>query len=371
MRLNRRTALLAAAVVAVLLVTGSVVTILVRGGDHAPVAAPAPAAPAPPAPPTEAATIPSPSPGSNVTGPLNVLLVGLDTRVSIPDWQPHADAVMVLHVNEDLESGYVFSLPRDLLVDVPAMKRAGFRGGRFKLTEAMSRGSKRPGKDRPDPAQGFELLRSAVSDYTGIDTFDAGIALTFAGLSRLTDAVGGIDLTVDQRVVSQHRRPDGKGRTLRRGGGGYVGPQMVYEKGRRHLVGWQAIDYARQRYTAGGDYTRQRHQRQIIAALLAKASSDQLAASPERLDDLLGALGETTMFETDGNRNRPVDFGYALRNLGPQSLTLVDLPGASVIHNGSYRGEQLKPAGTAFLKAAAAGKGADHLRTHPNLVHKG
>jgi polyisoprenyl-teichoic acid--peptidoglycan teichoic acid transferase len=368
-RMRRRAWVVTAAVVAVLVVAGVVFAALARTGGGR---TPTPGAPPPSAaPPTEAAATPSPPPGRNVRGPLDVLIVGLDTRVSIPDWQPHADAVMVLHVEEDLRSGYLYSLPRDLLVDVPAFGRARFGGGRFKLTEAMSRGSSRPGGGRPDAAQGFRLLRDTVEKYTGVKRFDAGAALTFAGLSRLTDAVGGIDLTVDQRVVSLHRRPDGTMRTMQRGGGGYVGPQMVYEPGRRHLVGWQAIDYARQRYTDGGDYTRQRHQRQVVAALLAKAAQGRIADSPERLDALLDALGETVLFETDGNLNSPVDFGYALRGLGPDTVSLVSLPGASVIRNGSYRGEQLTAAGKAFLKAAAAGDGAEHLRSHPELVSRG
>src|SRR5690606_246129 len=37
-------------------------------------------------------------PGANINGPLNILLVGVDTRESIPDWEPHADAVLILHV---------------------------------------------------------------------------------------------------------------------------------------------------------------------------------------------------------------------------------------------------------------------------------
>ncbi len=366
--MQRRTVRVAATVVALLLVAAGVATALVRARDGGPPAAPTHSAA--PGAPTEAAGTPSPPPGSAVTGPLDVLLVGLDTRVSIPDWQPHADAVLVLHIGADLRSGYLYSLPRDLLVDVPAFAPAGFPGGRFKLTEAMSRGSTVPGRDRPDPEQGLDLLSRTVARHVGLDGFDVGVALTFAGLSRLTDAVGGIDLTVDQRVASLHHRPDGSRRTLRPGGGGYVGPQMVYEPGRRHFEGWQAIDYARQRYTPGGDYTRQRHHRQVIAALLAKASSEQLAASPERLRDVLAALGETVLFEAGGSRNTPVDLAYALRGLNQDSLRLVGLPGGSVFRNGRYRGEQLAPAGTAFLKAAAQGRGEAHLAAHPELVHR-
>ena len=66
-----------------------------------------------------------------------------------------------------------------------------------------------PGSTRPNAEQGYQLLARVIADYTGIEPFDAGAVLTFTGMSRLTDALGGVTLRIDQRVVSQHRRPDG------------------------------------------------------------------------------------------------------------------------------------------------------------------
>ena len=63
---------------------------------------------------------PTPPPGADIIGPLNILIVGVDTREDEPSWQPKADAVMIMHVNKDLSSAYLTSLPRDLLVDIPA-----------------------------------------------------------------------------------------------------------------------------------------------------------------------------------------------------------------------------------------------------------
>jgi anionic cell wall polymer biosynthesis LytR-Cps2A-Psr (LCP) family protein len=355
------------AAVAVLLLVGLVVVLIRTGPDRTPTAG---AVPPPSSAPIPTPGPPSPSPGVNVRGPLDLLIVGLDTRVSLPDWQPHADAVLIAHIDADLRGGYLYSLPRDLLVDVPAYPRAGFAGGRRKLTEAMSLGAKVPGEARPDPAQGFELLRQAVSGYTGIDRFDAAAALTFTGMARLVDAVGGIDLDVDMRVESQHRRPDGTMRTLRPGGGGYLGPQKVYPPGRQHLVGWEALDFARQRYLTGGDYTRQRHHRQVIEALIVKAGTEGLPADPQRLSALLAALGETLVVQT-ADSNGPLDFAFALRGLRPAGLTLVGLPGDSVGSGANYRGEQLTPVGRAFLDAAEAGRAAAYLAAHPELVTAG
>src|ERR671910_2307524 len=56
--------------------------------------------PSPSASPSASPT-PSPAPppaGADIKGPLNILLVGVDTRVEQPRWQPNADAVMILSV---------------------------------------------------------------------------------------------------------------------------------------------------------------------------------------------------------------------------------------------------------------------------------
>jgi LCP family protein required for cell wall assembly len=349
---------------AVLLLAGLGIVMVLRSGSGEP----APAALPNSAPSSPAASVsPAPSPGADITGPLDLLLIGVDTRVSIPDWQPHADAIMLLHVDADLKSGYLYSLPRDLRVDVPAFAANGYDGGRRKLTEAMSAGAVVRGTDKANVEQGYKLLAQTISDYTGIEGFDAGAILTFKGLSKLTDALGGVTLKIDQKVVSQHRRPDGNERTLRSGGGGYVGPQATYRPGTRKLVGWQAIDYARQRYTAGGDYTRQRHQRQLVRALLTQAEDAGLPADQARVQSMLAALGETLVFSGDRS---PIEYAYALRDLDPAQLTLVGLPGGSVSNNGRYIGEQLTSTGRGFLKAMAAGRPGPYLEDHPELINK-
>jgi LCP family protein required for cell wall assembly len=361
---NHKIAWVAAAAVVVLVLAGVGIAVALRyrSGPDKPAAGPGSAVPSP-TPPAS----PAPPPGADITGPLDLLLIGVDTRTSIPDWEPHADAIMLLHVNADLDSGYLYSLPRDLRVQMPAYPQAGFAGGRYKITEAMSRGSRVRGTKKTDVAQGYDLLTKTISAYTGIRTFQAGAILNFAGLNKLTNALGGVTLTIDQKVVSKNRRPDGTLRPLRPGGGDYTGPQAVYLPGTRRLVGWQALDYARQRYTPGGDYTRQRHQRQLVKALLSEAASAGLATDRTKLESLVGALGSSLVYL--GGR-KPVEYAYALRNLSPAKLTLVGLPGASVSGNSGYLGEQLQPVGRGFLSAVASGDPAAYLRAHRALVNK-
>ncbi|MET7805896.1 LCP family protein [Micromonospora chersina] len=364
---RRRWLLGLAALVAVVLVgAGAVVaTRLVSRQTPGPVAGPATPSPSTAAPTTPApvTSSPTPPPGADLKGPLNLLLVGVDTRVSVPGWEPHADAVLVLHVPAGLGRAYLFSLPRDLVVDIPAYPKAGYPGGRTKLTHAMSYGSRVPGdKAHPSTAQGYELLRTTVSRYTGL-RIDAGAVITFGGFDKLVDTLGGVDLYVDQRVASIHRRPDGRYRD--RSGSTYTGPQMVYQPGNRHLTGWQALDYARQRYTAGGDYTRQRHQQQLIRALARKILDQGLARDPDRVEQVVAALGKTLVYV--GGGRRLVDFAYALGGLPAERFVLVGLPGDAVGSGGSYRGEQLLPVGRDFLAALRGGDADAYLAAHPSL----
>ncbi len=347
----------------VLLTAGSVVAVRTLA-ERGPTRTVAGAGTATPPSPTPSPSPSGPPPGANLTGPLNLLLVGVDTRVSVPGWEPHADAVLLLHVPRGLDRAYLFSLPRDLVVDIPAFPKAGYRGGRTKLTHAMSYGSRvRATPKRPSTAQGYELLRTTVSGYTGL-RIDAGAVITFGGFDRLVDTLGGVDLRIDQRVASQHRRPDGRHRDLRPGGGGYVGPQMVYEPGVRHLNGWQALDYARQRYLPGGAYSRQRHQQQLLKALATKILDDGLARDPDRVEQVVAALGDT-LLHVGGPRI--VDVAYALGGLDPQRFVLVGLPGASVGRGGAYRGEQLTTVGRKFLTELRAGRVEAYLAAHPEL----
>ncbi|MEV4495302.1 LCP family protein [Micromonospora arborensis] len=353
------------ALAAVALIAAGAVVITRWTGDSKPGGAPVAGSPTPSPVATPTPSPSGPPPGADISGPLNLLLVGVDTRVSVPGWEPHADAVLVLHVPKGLGQAYLFSLPRDLLVDIPAFPKADYRGGKTKLTHAMSFGSRVPGKPKqPSTAQGYELLRSTVSGYTGL-RIDAGAVLTFNGFDKLVDTLGGVDIYVDQRVASLHRRPDGRYRES--APGGYKGPQQVYEKGNQHLNGWQALDYARQRYITGGDYARQRHQQQLIRALTRKILDEGLARQPDRVDQVTAALGDTLVY---AGGPRIVDVAYALGGVPENRFTLVGLPGSGVGKGSAYRGEQLTNDGRKFITELRAGRADAYLAAHPTLVVK-
>ncbi|MFC4021723.1 LCP family protein [Micromonospora sp. GCM10011542] len=306
---------------------------------------------------------------SDIKGPLNILLVGIDPRT--PTAVPLADSIMVLHVPADMDRAYLFSLPRDLVVDIPEFTPANFDGRTDKLNAAMSHGSRIPGEN-PNAARGFELLATTVQNVTGIKRFDAGAIINFTGFQKIVDAMGGVDMYVERDVKSEHKKPDGTARPGNPGGEGYIGPQAVYPKGNHHLSGWQALDYVRQRYPKNGvpdaDYGRQRHQQQFVKAMVGQAFSADVVANPLKLDKVLRAAGQSLIFS--GRGHSVVDFGIALKNIRPDTIQMVKLAGGPIYNGSRYKGEQFQPGVTDFFTALHNEQLDPFLLEHPEFVNK-
>ncbi len=308
------------------------------------------------------------APVVDIKGPLNILLVGIDPRNATT--RPLADSIMVAHVEADMKQVYLFSIPRDLLVDIPAFDKTGFRGGRDRINSAMSYGSETPGGQKPNVAQGFELLSKTVSKLTGIKRFDAGAIINFGGFKKIVDAMGGVTMTIDERTKSEHLQPDGSPRPRTNCGceHPYYGPQKVYEKGTQHLEGWEALDFVRQRYgLKGTDYARQRHQQQFVKAMAEQAMSKDVVTNPIKLDKVLRAAGESLIF--NGRGHTVVDWGLALKGVDTKNITMVKLPGQSIIVGGDYRGERLASTADEFFAAIANGSVTPFMLEHPEFVN--
>ncbi|WP_446216656.1 LCP family protein [Micromonospora sp. IBHARD004] len=306
---------------------------------------------------------------SNIKGPLNILLVGIDPRN--PETPPLADSIMILHVPAGMDRGYLFSLPRDLRVEIPKFPQANYPGGTDKLNAAMSYGSRVPGRN-PDAARGFELLAKTVQQVTGIQRFDAGAIINFTGFKKIVDAMGGVDMNIERDVRSEHRKPDGTMRQLKPGGGGYLGPQAEYKKGNAHLNGWQALDYVRQRYPKNGvpdaDYGRQRHQQQFVKAMVNQAFSADVVTNPVKLDRVIRAAGQSLIF--NGRGNSVVDFALALKNIRSGSIETIKLPGGPIGTGSAYKGERLLPAAHDFFAAIRTEQVDAFMLEHPDFKQK-
>jgi LCP family protein required for cell wall assembly len=185
---------------------------------------------------------------------LNVLLVGSDSRVAQGDpgkWvkdEQRTDSMMVVHVAADRKSVDVVSIPRDSWVDIP-----GF--GKGKINSAYANG-------------GPPLLIQTVEQLTGVRIDHMGI-IDFTGFKDMTDALGGVELTVP--VATQDSR-------------------NYFKAGTYRMNGKQALGYVRQRHgLPGGDFDRMKRQQNWIRAVLKEAMSKGTLTDPIKLNNFLQA----------------------------------------------------------------------------------
>ncbi|MDI6103070.1 LCP family protein [Actinoplanes sp. NEAU-A12] len=323
------------------------------------------------------------SPKKDIKGPLTILLVGIDPRKdSTP---PLADSIIIAHIPADMSTAYLFSMPRDLYVEIPADAKSNTRARRAKINSAMADGSQVNGKI--DVTNGFKVLSKAVSGVTGIKEFDAAAIINFGGFKDIVEALGGVSMVIDMDVKSEHLTPEGKQRprlpncpVTSKCEHPYTGPQAYYKKSTKpvRLQPWQALDYVRQRYEFKGgppmtDYDRQRHQQQFIKAMAKEAMSKDIVTDVGKMTKILDAAGKSLTFA--GGGNGPIEWALALKDLNVDDMVTVKLRGGGKFENPSnntgYLGEEFIPSQVAdeFFAAVRTDRVAPFLLDHPEIVN--
>lgn len=201
---------------------------------------------------------------------LNFLILGSDTRDPENTSGSRTDTIIVAHLTHDRSSAQLISIPRDTWVHVP--RSADGRNGNTnaKINAAFAWG-------------GIPLMVQTVESYTGV-RIDHVAVVDFAGFREIVDALGGVEINVEEGFTSTHSlNPDGRRR---------------FEQGPQTMDGAAALDYARERYAfSDGDFARIRHQQQVIKAILDKASSGGVLASPGRLNSFLRATADAVAID--------------------------------------------------------------------------
>ncbi|WP_435824094.1 LCP family protein [Actinoplanes missouriensis] len=318
----------------------------------------------------------------DIKGPLTILLVGIDPRKATTP--PLSDSILIAHIPKDMSTAYLFSIPRDLYVEIAADEKAGLRSHHAKINSAMANGSQVDGKI--DVVNGFKVLSKTITKYTGIKEFDAAAIINFGGFKEIVEALGGVSMKIDMDVKSEHLDPEGKQRPRLRScpvSGScqhpYTGPQAFYKKSTKpvRLEPWQALDYVRQRYGFKGgppmsDYDRQRHQQQFIKAMAKEAMSKDVITDVGKMGKILEAAGESLTFA--GGGNSPIEWAVALKGVNVDDMVTIKLPGGGKFEQGTnkYLGEEFTQPELAqeFFDAVKADSVAQFLLDNPTLVNK-
>jgi anionic cell wall polymer biosynthesis LytR-Cps2A-Psr (LCP) family protein len=318
---------------------------------------------------------------ADVTGAKNILLVGIDTRPSWTDKEPsRSDSIILLHIPADRSAAYLISLPRDSYVDIPAYNngKQTYRGGPNKINSAFAFGSQ--GLQGPAAeAHGFELLALTIKRLTGI-TPDAGAIVDFSGFKQVIKVMGKVCMYVDEDVTSIHvgYTADGKQAVPYKTDAAGLNPRKVpgvkanfYAKGNHCFTPLEALDFARQRdllANRDSDYGRQRHQQQLLKAIMKQAVHQGLN-SPTKLPGLLNAIGKAMTVDNGGISLE--DWAFAMRNINPDDLITIKtndgkFNSRSVPGIGSV--EVLSDTSLSLLKAARDDNVAAFVQANPSWV---
>jgi LCP family protein required for cell wall assembly len=301
-----------------------------------------------------------------IAGPLNILMVGIDERPNSPEGA-RADSILILHVTAAHDQAYLTSIPRDLLVEIPAFHQTKFSGSHEKINAAYFYGSQNGG----GRAGGFELLAMTVKQLTGISYFNAGAIVNFDGFGAVVRALGGVDMCVDAKVpvTSIHIGFDSKGNFLSPHDGG---KPATYYPGCHRFAPWQALDYVRQREGPGlpnGDYDRARHQRQFIKAIAAEAKKQGVTTNPVKLYQVVSAAGKALTTDTGGVGLD--SWLFTLRTLTSDDLVMMSTNGGKVhpVNCGGQSCEGLTTESAEMFDHLRRDTVGDFLLSHPDFIN--
>nr|WP_245870643.1 LCP family protein [Asanoa hainanensis] len=231
-------------------------------------------------------------PDKLVAEAMNILLLGSDSRDPDNTEGSRSDTIILLHLPSDRATAQLISIPRDTWVHVPESKDGKHGNRDAKINASFAWG-------------GLPLMVQSVEEFTKV-RIDHVVLIDFGGFQQIVDALGGIDVDVDQNFTSHHP------------------PYRKFTKGTMHMDGTVALDFARQRkQLADGDFGRIRHQQAVIRAILDKAASGGLLTNPAGLNSFLKATANAVAVDKTLSI---LDLAPQLRHLRSDSLAFLTTP---------------------------------------------
>jgi polyisoprenyl-teichoic acid--peptidoglycan teichoic acid transferase len=185
---------------------------------------------------------------------LNLLILGYQSD------EATTDTIILAHLDVGRRTATIVSIPRDTWVPVPG---AGFT----KINAAYAFG-------------GAHATARVASKLLGSVPIDAIVALQPEGAAAIVDAMGGLDVNVDETMDYD----DESGEL-----------HIHLSKGQQHLTGSQVAGYVRFRHDAASDFGRVKRQQQVLKLLIDQLSEPQNWAKLPKIMQLARKQIVTTM----------------------------------------------------------------------------
>jgi polyisoprenyl-teichoic acid--peptidoglycan teichoic acid transferase len=226
----------------------------------------------------------------------NILIIGSDARSGVAG--ARSDVIVLMHVASNRTSVNLVHFPRDLYVDVPGR-------GKDKINAAFAYG-------------GAPLLVQTIQGLVGVPV-DHVAMVDFEGFKRMTDAVGGVNVYVEESSAT----------------GGYT-----FTKGYQQMGGAEALAFVRERKNLSeGDISRGRRQQAFIKALMLKSLSKDVLGNPVKLAEFVDA----------GTSNLTVDKDFSTGEMRSQAVGMRNLRGKDVAFiTAPFTGYGTSPAGASI-----------------------
>jgi LCP family protein required for cell wall assembly len=254
---------------------------------------------------TEDGTIKPTDTSTGINGPINMLIVGSDTRedqgIDFGDVESElADVIMLLHVSADRTNASVVSFPRDLLVPIPSCPDP--KGGSFAaMSRQMINSSIGYG--------GVACTHLTVQNLTGLEIPYVAM-IDFKGVIEMSNAVGGVEVLLEKPLNDP-----------------YVGLNL--EAGVNVLQGVDALAFLRARKGIGdgSDLNRISNQQLFLTSLFSKVKNDGVLNNPIYLYSLASAAARNMrLSESMSDLGTMFNLASALREIDPSQLSFLKIP---------------------------------------------
>lgn len=300
--------------------------------------------------------------GGGRDGAVDILLVGVDSRTDAhgnplstgerallhagDEVGTNTDTIVLIRVPNDGRSATAISIPRDSYVDLPGMGKGKINSAYGATKEAqrlklIKQGVSEADAEKQSTQAGRQALIKTVSNLTGI-TVDHYAEVSLLGFVLLTDAVGGVDVCLNNPVDEWMSGAD-------------------FRAGRQKLDGPEALSFVRQRHDLPrGDLDRIVRQQVFMAQLVGQVLSAKTLGNPGKLKNLSDAVGRTVVLDDDWD---VLAFLQQLKDLTGGQVSFETIPVAD-LNDTTSDGESVvrvdPKAVAAYVAGLVDGKSADH-----------
>ncbi|MFI5866013.1 LCP family glycopolymer transferase [Streptomyces sp. NPDC051546] len=248
--------------------------------------------------------------------PINILMLGSDIRDEANaklggGWDniggpARADVQMLIHISADRKNASVTSVPRDTLVDIPECTDPAtgtkYKAAKMMINESLARGG--PGCTLAT----WEKLANVYIDHW--------MMIDFVGVVSMADAIGGVDVCVNQNVFDQSEPGSGTG-----------GSGLKLKAGTTRVQGEQALQWLRTRHAFGSDMARAKAQHMYMNSMMRGLKGQNAFTDLPRLTGLAEAATKSLkVSEEIGSVKKLLDLALLLKDVPVNRLTTTTIP---------------------------------------------